>query len=77
MNIIEYQKFYWNVLLKSVYDILKICRGMHCYSSSLNKEKRKRICEKYNILYKHDRLGLVQNIAIKLHSKVEYIIKIH
>ena len=75
-----YQEFYWDVLLKRVYkytendvDVCIVIPG------SQNKEKLKSICEKYNWSYlysKHDRLGLVQNIAIKLHSKAEYIIKI-
>lgn len=75
-----YQNFYWDVLLKRVYEFTEsdvdVCIVI---PGSPHKEKLKEICEKYNWSYlysKYDRLGLVQNIAIKLHSNAEYIIKI-
>lgn len=75
-----YQEFYWDVLLERVnkftnenVDVCVVIPG------SPNTQKLKEICERYNWSYlysKYDRLGLVQNIAIKLHPKAEYIIKI-
>lgn len=75
-----YQEFYWNVLLERVnkytnndVDICVVIPG------SPHKNTLKEICEKYNWSYlysKHDRLGLVQNIAINLHPNAEFIIKI-